>query len=82
MPVLLGTFLFVACQQEGAKTTEPKKIIQTTPAAEEESAPVDLQDVIETTTDYIVGISYPKTLGNYPVLARAVYDYAQSARQD
>ncbi len=84
VPLLLCAFLFAGCRQESSPPpeAEQKKIIQTDAVTEEEQTPVDLQDVIETTTDYIVGISYPKALAKYPALARVVYDYAQSVRQD
>lgn len=42
---------------------------------------VVLQDVIETTPDFIVGISYPQVAKGYPPLARAVHDYAEAARR-
>lgn len=41
----------------------------------------DLQDVIETTPAYIIGISYPQAAVRYPPLARALQDYA-AAMQD
>ena len=48
----------------------------TPPAA----APVVLADVVETTPNYIVGISYPKSAAKYPELARALQAYADAAR--
>ncbi len=53
------------------------------PAADESAAPpaaVALQDVVETRPDYIVGISYPKSAANHPVLAQALKAYADAAR--
>lgn len=44
------------------------------------AAPVVLQDVIETTPSYIVGISYPQVAAGYPPLARALHDFAEGAR--
>ena len=43
-------------------------------------APLVLQDVIETTPSYIVGISYPQVASKYPPLAQAVQTYAESTR--
>ena len=45
-------------------------------------APVELKDVIETTPNYIVGISYPQLGADYPLLARALHDYAEAVRAD
>lgn len=52
-------------------------------AAAQSAAPpaaVDLQDVVETRPDYIVGISYPKSAANHPLLAQALKAYADAAR--
>lgn len=47
------------------------------------TAPVVLQDVIETKPDYIVGISYPQGIvAKHPVLAKALQAYAESARAE
>ena len=40
--------------------------------AQPAAAPVALADVVETTPNYIVGISYPKSAAKYPELARSV----------
>ena len=45
-------------------------------------APVTLEDVMERTERYLVGISYPPTVAAYPGLARAMHDYAQAAREE
>lgn len=45
-------------------------------------APVALQDVIETTPNYIVGISYPDVASKYPQLGRALQAYAEAARAE
>lgn len=44
--------------------------------------PVVLEDVIEGTPDYIVGISYQGDAASYPGLARELKAYADAARQD
>ena len=46
------------------------------------TAPVVLQDVIETKPDYIVGISYPQGIAKHPALAQALQAYAESARAE
>ncbi|WP_058834387.1 DUF3298 and DUF4163 domain-containing protein [Luteimonas abyssi] len=45
-------------------------------------APPTLDDVIEHTPRYIVGISYPEEAKGYPGLAGALHDYAQAAREE
>ena len=50
------------------------------PLAPAAPAPVVLQDVIETTPAYIVGISYPQVASKYPALAQAVHVYAEATR--
>lgn len=46
------------------------------------TAPVVLQDVIETKPDYIVGISYPQGIAKHPALAQVLQAYAESARAE
>jgi hypothetical protein len=47
------------------------------------TAPLALQDVIETKPDYIVGISYPQGIvAKHPALAQALQAYAESARAE
>jgi hypothetical protein len=43
---------------------------------------VKLEDVIESTGGYIIGISYPPDMARYPGLATALKAYADSARDD
>ena len=50
--------------------------------AGEAKVPVPLDDVIETTPNYIVGISYPEVAKRYPQLGRALHAYAEGARAD
>jgi hypothetical protein len=53
------------------------------PAPVEEAPPGGpLQDVIEHTPSYVVGISYPPGVERYPGLAQAVAQYAQAARAE
>lgn len=41
-----------------------------------------LKDVIERTPQYLVGITFPPVANAYPVLAKALRDYADAARAD
>lgn len=51
-------------------------------AAAEPPPPPALEDVIEQTPRYIVGISYPVEAGRYPGLAAELHRYAQAARSE
>lgn len=53
-----------------------------TPPAVDAAAVVDLTDVIETTSDYVVGISYPQSAARYPKLAAELKAYADDARAE
>lgn len=46
------------------------------------AAEVKLEDVIESTGGYIIGISYPPGMARYPGLAGALKAYADTARDD
>lgn len=72
-----------ACKREAAApstTTAP----DTTPAAGvAATAPaVELKDVVETTPDYVIGISYQTPAAKYPGLAAELKRYADAARAD
>ncbi|MGY0556738.1 MULTISPECIES: hypothetical protein [unclassified Lysobacter] len=54
--------------------------IASTPAVGAPAADVALDDVMESTGDYIIGISYPSSAGNYPELAALLKAYAEAAR--
>jgi hypothetical protein len=45
-------------------------------------APVELRDVIETSPQAVVGITYPPDIARYPGLAKALGGYADSARAE
>jgi hypothetical protein len=47
-----------------------------------EVEPVELKDVSETTSNYVIGISYPKSAMKYPALAALLKRYADDARND
>ncbi len=81
---LLIALLLSACQREAdtpaapAEAAPPPAVVATDPV----QAPAPLKDVIETNESYIVGISYPPMLDQYPGLAQAVAAYADAARTE
>ncbi len=81
--LLLMALAVTACQREAATPAGP--VEPGTPAVEA-VAPVPVQaplkDVIETNASYIVGISYPPMLDQYPGLAQAIAAYAEAARAE
>ncbi|MDR2872326.1 MAG: RsiV family protein [Xanthomonadaceae bacterium] len=44
--------------------------------------PLQLSDVIEYQSNYLIGISYPSEINQYPELAHVLHDYSESARAD
>ena len=85
-PALLVSVVLMAgaCKREAEIPATPAAA-QTAPA-ETATGPTpavpELKDFIETTSGYIVGISYPPTINKYPGLAQAVSAYADSARAE
>ena len=81
--VLLATLCLVSCKRE-ADTPATPAAPDTLPAiaADPVPAPVQLKDVIETQDSYIVGISYPPHIDQYPGLAAAISGYAEAARAE
>lgn len=79
---LVSLALLAGCGQDGAGAPAGKAdgVASGAPAAA--GAAVSLKDVIETTPNYIVGISYPEVASKYPQLARALHAYAEGARAD
>jgi len=51
-----------------------------TPSTGGSAAPVELEDVSEATADYIIGITYPQSANQYPLLAAELERYADDAR--
>jgi len=70
----------VACDRESS-TAAPERTA-TSPAAAQPAASVELVDVMETTPDYVIGISYPQSAARYPALAAEIKRYAEAARAD
>ena len=69
--VLASCAALAACERERAPTANDAQV-----AAAPAQAVVELQDVVETRPDYIVGISYPKSANGQPALAQALQAYA------
>ena len=77
----IAVFLLSGCGREGTPPPDAAGPDAATPG--EATAPVVLQDVIETKPDYIVGISYPQGIvAKHPALAQALQAYAESARAE
>ena len=78
LPLVLALGLLAGC---GDRQADPPGA---SVSGEVEASPsaVDLDDVIETTPDYIVGISYPQVAKKYPELGRALHGYAEAARAE
>jgi hypothetical protein len=81
----LAVMLAAGCQRDTDAPPPAAPVADTAPAAPgtgiaPADAPVELRDVIETSPQAVVGISYPPDLARYPGLAKALIAYADSAR--
>ncbi len=72
-PLLALCVALAACDSEAPPVPDQ----QASPAP---AAVVELQDVVETRPDYIVGISYPKSASGHPLLAQALQSYAEAGK--
>lgn len=73
----------VACKREAEPAAPPTATPATAPATDETTAPTArLEDVSESTSDYVVGISYQVPADRYPGLAAELKKYADAARAD
>lgn len=77
LAVSLLTLGLLACNREGPPTVAPPPVATAPP---EPAAP--LADVVETTPDYMIGISYPAAAAKYPGLAVELKRYADAARAE
>jgi hypothetical protein len=78
---LLSSLLaLVACDRQAPAPGAPAPQPAAQPAVRAAAGP--LQDVVETTPNYVIGISYPKSAAKYPGLAAALQAYAAAARKD
>jgi hypothetical protein len=82
--LLLSVLALVACKREAEVAPAPQPPDAAPPAGMPEPVPAatGLEDVIETTDAYVVGISYPKGVDKYPGLARAIAAYSDAARAE
>lgn len=76
---LLGLGL-LACNREAPAPATPAPATPTATAPPKPAAP--LADVIETTPDYVIGISYPPSAAQYPGLVAELKRYADAARAE
>ncbi|WP_440975055.1 DUF3298 domain-containing protein [Pseudoxanthomonas winnipegensis] len=86
VPALLVAGLLAACSPSSTppQTSAPANgaaPASTAPAASAPPAQAALADVAESDPRYVIGISYPPQINQYPGLAKAVGDYAGAARQ-
>ncbi|MFC3715198.1 hypothetical protein ACFONC_03410 [Luteimonas soli] len=75
-----------ACQREAPAPEAQAPGSQAAPAAvpapAAPAAPVELKDVIERDPNYVIGISYPPNINQYPGLAAELGRYADAARAE
>lgn len=76
---LLCALVLVACKREAPVPGGPAVPSDASQAAKSAAGP--LQDVVESTPRYVIGISYPKSAAKYPGLAAALQSYADAARK-
>ena len=78
--VSLSTLFLLACNREAPAPVAAPPSPPATTAPTPSAAP--LADVIETTSDYMIGISYPPSAAKYPGLAAELRRYADAARAE
>lgn len=82
LPTCLLLLALAACQREAPAPDAGGAQPGTGDAGTAATAPVALEDVMETGDGYIVGISYPRSVVQYPGLAAALKAYADAAREE
>lgn len=80
--VCVITLGLLACKREAPAPERVSPPSTTTAAAPAPIPAAPLADVIETTPDYVIGISYPPSAAKYPGLAVELQRYADAARAD
>lgn len=82
LPALLPILLLAlaACDRQTPAPSAPVPQPEVQPVVP--TAAGTLQDVVETTPRYVIGISYPKSAAKYPGLAAALQAYAAAARKE
>jgi hypothetical protein len=71
-----------ACKDEADTPAAPAQTAQPPAAQAAAVPPVELKDIIETNSRFIIGISYPPAASKYPALAADMQRFAEVARQD
>ncbi|MFC5595148.1 DUF3298 and DUF4163 domain-containing protein [Lysobacter niastensis] len=71
--------LCAACRREAPA---PQPAPAATPPAPAAVSATELKDVVETTSNYVIGISYPPAAAKYPGLAAELRRYADDARAE
>jgi hypothetical protein len=83
--LFLAMTLLAACRRESPTpaSNAPSGAATTARApASAATAVVPLKDVVETTPQYVIGITYPKEAAPYPGLVSALMAYAANSRKD
>ena len=80
LPALLALAMAPsACRRDAPPAQAPAP---SAPAPAAPAARAPLEDIVEATPRYVVGVSFPKAVARYPGLATALEGYAASARKD
>jgi len=87
LALAVGLVLVAGCKRDGDNQTPAAgdtpvaaAPVDTTEAPAD--APLELRDVIQTSPQAVIGISYPPDIARYPGLAKALAGYADSARAE
>lgn len=80
--LVLSLLLPVACERDATPRDGDTPPAAGGEGATASTAPVELDDVMETGEGYIVGISYPRSVADHPGLAAALKAYADAARDE
>ena len=80
--VSLITLGLLGCKREAPAPVAAPPSSAGTAATPAQAPAAPLADVSETTSDYLIGISYPASAGKYPGLASELQRYANAARAD
>jgi hypothetical protein len=82
-PIALALLAALAACKREQSAQPAATATATAPEAVTAAVPgLELKDVTETTSDYIIGISYPMVANRYPPLATELKRYADAARAD
>ena len=84
LPACLGVLALGACEGDrpAPGSQAATGAVQVEAGAGPEREPVALEDVMETGDGYIIGISFPRSIVQYPGLAAELKAYADAARDE